>query len=172
MQPTAEKPFRLQDFEPFLTRMVEEEQEGAVIGGIAVSAWAETFLLTGEKAKFDLPIYSKDLDLRGHKPVFSALAKEFQNDGTEIRGMAYATRKNAPQMGRVFAVSLIWRGQRTSLKVLERLPGLVRDIDTPPRRQAGKYSRHHSRIPTIRSLLTFHLLAPRCQHAASRRCCE
>ena len=67
MQPTAEKPFRLQDFEPFLTRMVEEEQEGAVIGGIAVSAWAETFLLPGEKAKFDLPIYSKDLDTL-HRP--------------------------------------------------------------------------------------------------------
>ena len=132
MQPTSEKPFCLQDFEPFLMRMVEEEQEGAVIGGIAVSAWAEMLLLPEEKAKFDLPIYSKDLDLRGHKPVFSALTKEFQNDGAEIRGMAYATRKNAPHMGRVFAVSFIWRGQRTSLEVLERLPGLDRDIDTPP----------------------------------------
>ncbi|HBJ87378.1 MAG TPA: hypothetical protein DDZ88_26675 [Verrucomicrobiales bacterium] len=132
MQPTSEKPFCLDDFDPFLRRLGEDELPCALIGGIAVSAWAELFLDEVEKGEFDLPIFSKDIHLRGDKPSCMALAGHLQADGAEMLGIATATRKNAPHMGRVFAVQLFWRGQRTSVEVLERLPGLDTGIDDPP----------------------------------------
>lgn len=53
-------------------------------------------------------------------------------DGAILRGMAADVRKNAPHMGRVFAASVIWRDCKTSVEVLERLPGLDSGIDSPP----------------------------------------
>lgn len=141
MKPTAEKPFSLDDFDPFLRRLGEDELSCVLIGGIAVSAWAELFLDEVEKREFDLPIFSKDIDLRGDKPSCLALAGHLQADGAEMHGIATATRKNAPHMGRVFAVQLFWRGHRTSIEVLERLPGLDTSIDDPPHGTALATSR-------------------------------
>lgn len=132
MQPTAERPFCLEDFEPALRKLAEAEGSGAVVGGMAVSAWAEMFLEQGERADFDLPIYSKDLDLRGTKMVSTLLMGELEKAGAELRGVVAATRKAAPHMGRIFAVGLFWKGHRTSIEVLERLPGLDHSLDEPP----------------------------------------
>lgn len=103
MEPTTERPFCLDDYEPFLRRLCEGEFTGAVIGGMAVSAWAELFLEIDERDDFDLPIYSKDLDLRGTKAVCMSLARDMADDGADVRGMVAATRKAAPHMGRIFA---------------------------------------------------------------------
>jgi hypothetical protein len=99
---------------------------------MAVSAWADLHLEPSERDFFDLPIYSKDVDLRGQKVTSALLAEKMVGAGAEIRGKASATRKNAPHMGRVFAVSLLWRGEATSIEVLERLPGLDSGIDEFP----------------------------------------
>lgn len=133
MQPTAERPFCLTDFEPALRKLGEAEGTGAVVGGMAVSAWAEIFLRADEHADFDLPIYSKDLDLRGTKMVSTMLLHELESAGAEPRGIVAATRKAAPHMGRIFAVGLFWKGHRTSIEVLERLPGLDSSLEEPPR---------------------------------------
>ncbi len=132
MQASVKKPFCLADFSPFLQILTEEEDDSVLIGGMAVSAWADLHLETTERDFFDLPIYSKDVDLRGQKVTSALLAEKMVGAGAEIRGRASATRKNAPHMGRVFAVSLLWRGETTSIEVLERLPGLDSGIDDFP----------------------------------------
>jgi hypothetical protein len=76
------------------------------------------------------------VDLRGQKVTSAFLAETMFREGAEIRGRVAATRKNAPHMGRVFAVSLFWKGKRTSIEVLERLPGLDTGIDDEPQGSA------------------------------------
>ncbi len=133
MQPTSEQPVSFADFKDHLIRLSETEVGYVLIGGLAVSAWAEAHLTEAESIEFDLPIYSKDIDLRGGKAAAMILAESLQAVGAEMRGIVAATRKAAPHMGRIFAVGLFWRGQRTSVEVLERLPGLDSSLDDPPR---------------------------------------
>lgn len=132
MEASFKQPFSLADFSPFLRTLPEAEDQSVVIGGMAVSAWAEIHLEPSEYSVFDLPIYSKDVDLRGRKTTSLLLSERMTREGAEIRGSVTATRKNAPHMGRVFAVALHWKGQRTSIEVLERLPGLDTGIDDAP----------------------------------------
>lgn len=132
MQASAKRPFCLEDFTPFLRVLSESEDESALIGGLAVSAWAELFLGEAERFLFDLPIFSKDIDLRGHKITCTTLSNLMQLAGASIGGIVAATRKGAPHMGRVFAASITWREFRTSVEVLERLPGLDSGIEDPP----------------------------------------
>ena len=132
MTPTEKQPFSLADFAPFLRTLIEAEDPSVVIGGMAVSAWAEVHLDPAEHLFFDLPIYSKDVDLRGHKITSLLLAEKMEKVGAKITGSVTATRKNAPHMGRVFAISLKWRGVTTSVEVLERLPGLDTGIADAP----------------------------------------
>ncbi len=132
MQPTAERPFCLADFRPFLKSLTESEDDSVLVGGLAVSAWAELFLDGSERLLFDLPIFSKDIDLRGQKATCMALTRIMQLDGAKLGGVVAATRKNAVHMGRVFAASIAWRDFKTSVEVLERLPGLDTGIDNAP----------------------------------------
>lgn len=132
MQSSPERPFCLDDFRPFLKSLIESEDESVLVGGLAVSAWAELFLEGNERLQFDLPIFSKDIDLRGHKITCMILTKFMQTDGAKLGGIVTATRKNAPHMGRVFASSIFWRESKTSVEVLERLPGLDTGIDDSP----------------------------------------
>jgi hypothetical protein len=132
MLSSSKQPFSLADFSPFLRILTEAEDPSVLIGGMAVSAWGEIHLEPAEHDVFDLPIYSKDVDLRGQKGTSLLLAQTMAGSGAEIRGSVTATRKNAPHMGRVFATSLFWKGQQTSIEVLERLPGLDTGIDDQP----------------------------------------
>lgn len=132
MQPSAERPFCLEDYLPFLKSLADSEDESVLVGGLAVAAWAELFLDEKERHHFDLPIFSKDIDLRGRKMTCLALTKIMQLDGAILGGMVSATRKNAPHMGRVFAASITWRDFKTSVEVLERLPGLDSGIANAP----------------------------------------
>jgi hypothetical protein len=132
MQPSDKQPFCLADFQPFLKELTEMEDPSVLIGGMAVAAWADVHLELPEHPLFDLPIYSKDVDLRGRKATSALLAGTMFTSGAEIRGQVAATRKNAPHMGRVYAISLFWRGRHTSIEVLERLPGLDTSLEDKP----------------------------------------
>lgn len=132
MQASDKQPFCLADFSPFLRALAQDEDQSVIIGGMAVAAWGEIHLEPAEHTVYDLPIYSKDVDLRGQKITSALLSAKMREDGAEIRGSVSAVRKNAPHMGRVFAVSLFWRGQSTSIEVLERLPGLDTGIENSP----------------------------------------
>jgi hypothetical protein len=132
MQPSPDRPFCLEDYRPFLKSLTESEDQSVLVGGLSVSAWAELFLEGSERLHFDLPIFSKDIDLRGQKITCLALTKLMQLDGAKLGGVVAATRKNAPHMGRVFAASIFWRSYKTSVEVLERLPGLDSGIDDAP----------------------------------------
>ncbi len=132
MQSSAERPFCLEDYLPFLKSLADSEDESVLVGGLAVSAWAELFLDESERHHFDLPIFSKDIYLRGRKMTCLALTKIMQLNGAVLGGVVSATRKNAPHMGRVFAASITWRNFKTSVEVLERLPGLDSGIADAP----------------------------------------
>jgi hypothetical protein len=96
-----------------------------------VAAWAELHLEPDEKADLGLPLFSKDIDLRGGKATMRFLANDLQLAGAELTGFATATRKNAPHMGKAHVAGMHWRGHRTSIEVLERLPGLDESIAAP-----------------------------------------
>jgi hypothetical protein len=132
MKPTPEQPVSLADFKSFLLLLSEAEISYALIGGLAVSAWAEAHLTSAEYDEFNLPIYSKDMDLRGGKAASTFVSEELKKAGAEIRSSVAATRKAAPHMGRIFASGFIWDGRRTSVEVLERLPGLDTSLEDPP----------------------------------------
>ena len=132
MTASDQKPFCLRDFEPFLHSLNESGIQGVLIGGMAVAAWAGDYLEEADVPDFDLPLYSKDIDLRGLKSTMMFLAKDMQVAGAEIRGYATATRKAAPEMGQIHAAQVYWRGHRTSIEVLERLPGLDEGKAFPP----------------------------------------
>jgi transglutaminase-like putative cysteine protease len=55
MQASPERPFCLDDFAPLLKELAESEDESVLIGGLAVSAWAELFLHSDERLLFDPP---------------------------------------------------------------------------------------------------------------------
>ncbi len=74
MQPSDKQPFCLADFQPFLKELTEMEDPSVLIGGMAVAAWADVHLELPEYPLFDLPIYSKDVDLRGRKATSALLA--------------------------------------------------------------------------------------------------
>lgn len=131
MPASQQKPFCLADYEGFVRTLHESGVPGVLIGGLAVAAWAEIHLSAGDKELFELPIYSKDIDLRGEKMTLRFLAKDMELAGAEITGIVAATRKNAPHMGQVHAASVFWRGHRTTIEVLERLPGLDTGRDRP-----------------------------------------
>ena len=131
MPASQQKPFCLADYEGFVRTLHESGVPGVLIGGLAVAAWAEIHLTAEDKALFELPIYSKDIDLRGEKMTMRFLAKDMELAGAEITGFVAATRKNAPHMGQVHAASVHWRGHRTTIEVLERLPGLDSGKDSP-----------------------------------------
>lgn len=73
---------------------------------MAVAAWAEMFLKPEEHEDYDLPLYSKDIDLRGVRLTCLVMAKDMQLAGAELMGVVAATRKNAPHMGKVHASEL------------------------------------------------------------------
>ena len=85
MQPTPEQPVSFADFKEFLIRLGEMEISYALIGGLAVSAWAEAHLSPQEMAEFHMPIYSKDIDLRGGKAASMFMMEEMKKAGAEMR---------------------------------------------------------------------------------------
>jgi hypothetical protein len=85
MQPTTERPFCLADYEPFLRSLNDSGVDGVLIGGLAVGGWAESLLDPAERVLFDLPIYSKDIDLRGQKAACMFLAKDMELAGADAQ---------------------------------------------------------------------------------------
>ena len=87
------------------------------------------FFAKGERSNPNLPVFGEDLDFRGTKTTCALLKIMFQGAGGEVSAIIVASRRNGPSLGRVFAVSISWRGHKTSIEVLERLPGLDTGIE-------------------------------------------
>ena len=81
MQAGAERPFFLEDYRPFRKALVDAEDESVLLGGPAVCAWVELFLDETECHHFDLPVFSRDIDLRGRGMTCLALTKLMQSEG-------------------------------------------------------------------------------------------
>lgn len=86
---SAEKEFTLADFRPLAERLCTREGRCALIGGIAVALYGETYLKRASKEHYGFPIHSKDLDLEGSRETkqrvvseLTALGLKCQSGGT------------------------------------------------------------------------------------------
>lgn len=85
----------LKDFLPALEAMAETESDYCLVGGLAVGAWAETFLGPEDRIRFELPLRSKDIDIRAAKADAMMLLKNLKERGVKI-GVVYKRMSKDP----------------------------------------------------------------------------
>lgn len=119
----------LADFQEALAGALEDGAHYALIGGLAVGAWADYF------GVFDWPgetIYSKDIDLRGDKAASTLVGARLLKQGHRIATSVHVHRKEPPGLGMNFVLQVDMQGVgRVSVEVLEKMP-LVDSPDLPP----------------------------------------
>lgn len=71
----------LRDFKPALEAMLETESVYCLVGGLAVGQWAEALLAPSTREQFELPIRSKDIDIRASKSDAMMFVKNLQERG-------------------------------------------------------------------------------------------
>ena len=120
----------LADFKEALLGACEDGAQYALIGGLAVGAWADYF------GVFDWPgetIYSKDIDLRGDKAASTLVKERLKKQGHRIAVTVNVRRKEPPGLGMNYVLQVDMAGiGRVSVEVLEKMP-LVDSPDLPPR---------------------------------------
>lgn len=112
----------LSDLIPALAELNEVEAEYAVVGGLAIGKWAESLLTPSQKERFALPILSKDLDIRGTRYEGRHLFMTFRETDFRPHSWVSARRKNAPEMGQVFAFEVEGKSKSFSVETIEWLP--------------------------------------------------
>lgn len=119
----------LADFESVLRQSTEMELNYSLVGGLAVSLWTQHYQIKS----VHLPLYSKDLDVRGDKPAYLLLGQYIKQEGHSLAGFWTVKRKDPPGMGRAFVIQVdMAEIGRVNIEVLERLP-LLDEPDGPPR---------------------------------------
>ena len=121
----------LAHFEAALREATAEEADCALIGGLAVAAWSQSFGILPDDGS-DAAFHSKDLDVRGDKAAAYLLGNSLRNQGYEIAAFTTVHRKEPPGLGRNFVVSVNMRELGIiSVEVLEKMP-LVDAPELPP----------------------------------------
>ena len=124
----AERIFRLADFREYLRMLEAERADYALIGGHAVALWTVRYLPDEQCAALgiDMPLLSKDLDLRAEESVARSLA-------TSLRTvLTHAQFKKQPHMGKTRAIVVHLHGHSTTIEILQRVPGLDPSANEPP----------------------------------------
>lgn len=116
----------LQDFRPALEAMLETESDYALVGGLAVGVWAELFLSSAERDRFQLPIRSKDIDIRAAKSDAMMLLKNLKERGSRIGVICKRMPKDPTQSFPAVAISIHLpdSGIQTTLEALTGMPAL------------------------------------------------
>jgi hypothetical protein len=116
----------LNDFRPALEAMLETESEYTLVNGLAVGVWAEVFLSQSERDRFDLPIRSKDIDIRAAKSDAMMLLKNLKERGSQIGTICKRTPKDTTQSFPAIAVpiQLPGSGMMTTVEALSGMPTL------------------------------------------------
>ena len=128
----AERIFKLADFREYLRMLEAARADYVLIGGHAVALWAVRYLPGDECAALgtDMPLLSKDLDLRAEESVARSLA-------TALRTvLTHAQFKKQPHMGKTRAIVVHLHGHSTTIEILQRVPGLDLSADDPPQGHA------------------------------------
>lgn len=121
----------LQDFLPALEALRETESDYCLVGGLAVGAWAEVFLTSGERTLFDLPIRSKDIDIRAAKADAMMFLRNLRDEGCKIGTICKRTPKDATQSFPAIAVpiELPFSGIKTTVEALSGMPTLDKAVN-------------------------------------------
>jgi hypothetical protein len=101
-----DKRVTLIDFENGLKLLRETQTPYCLVGGLAVGMWTEEFLTPQEKSAFDLPIRSKDIDLRSAKEAATILALQLKSEGAITSHGITRKPKNADRSFPSFATSV------------------------------------------------------------------
>lgn len=92
----------LADFESCLKELRESQTPYCLVGGLAVGMWAEELLTPKEKAAFELPIKSKDIDLRADRSVATIMRLQLKNEGAIVTYGVYGVSRTPKNPDRAF----------------------------------------------------------------------
>lgn len=87
----------LADFEDALVMLRETKTPYSLVGGLAIGVWSEELLTPSEKKDFELPIRSKDIDMRSGKDAAVILALELRHQGAIVSHGATRIAKDPNQ---------------------------------------------------------------------------
>jgi len=96
----------LRDFRPALEAMLETESTYCLVGGLAVGQWAEALLTPEERKRFEIPIRSKDIDIRASKSDAMMLVKNLNERGAVTQGIFKRVPKDGSKSFPSIAVSI------------------------------------------------------------------
>ncbi len=114
----------LEDFLPALEALLETETEYCLVGGLAVGVWAEVFLTPIEKTRFELPIRSKDIDIRAAKADAMMFLRNLQERGYGIGTICKRTPKITTQSFPIIAAPIVLPDSqiKTTMEALSGMP--------------------------------------------------
>lgn len=118
--------------------LTEARAQYALAGGLAVGLWAEHLLDGPMKDRLGLPVYSEDVDFRGHRFLADGIKAWMDAHGIQMGQISVAVRKGAEGMGKIF--NMPFRPldgssdiqAAATVEILERLPLLDSGIEEPP----------------------------------------
>ena len=102
----SNKQVTLADFENGLKLLRDTQTPYCLVGGLAVGMWTEEFLTAQEKSAFDLPIRSKDIDLRSAKEAATILTLHLKSEGAHASHGITRKPKNTDRSFPSFAASV------------------------------------------------------------------
>ena len=118
----------LADFSSALNVLHETQTPYCLVGGLAVGLWSEFLLTPKEKSSFDLPVKSKDIDLRAEKNVATILTLQLRNEGATATQVIKRTPKDTEQSFPSFAIPITLppkaHGEKSMATTIEALSGM------------------------------------------------
>lgn len=131
----------LRDFKPALEAMLETESKYCLVGGLAVGQWAEALLAPSIRERFDLPVRSKDIDIRASKSDAMMFVKNLQERGASPQTICKRVPKDATKAFPSIAIPIQLRDSDGVIKstTVEALSGMpLLDTTLPD----GRVSNH------------------------------
>ncbi|MFT3991209.1 MAG: hypothetical protein QM680_07345 [Luteolibacter sp.] len=114
----------LGNFKKALKSLRDTKTLYCVVGGLAVGQWGEEFLKPEEKFRFDLPIRSKDLDIRAQKDAAVILVLNLRNEGASASQLVMRNPKNRDASFPSCAVSVVLSDPQPLNTTIEALSGM------------------------------------------------
>lgn len=120
----ASKVHQLAEFMPLLDRLEGSGVEYVLIGGLAVAHFGEFYLSAEQKAFHRFPIYSKDIDFCGGRPLYECIQREAAAAGLQASvGMGVIKPKAGTHRVPGYFIGVrMETGENAGIEILETLP--------------------------------------------------
>ena len=117
----------LRDFKPALEAMLETESKYCLVGGLAVGQWAEALLAPVTREQFELPVRSKDIDIRASKSDAMMFVKNLQERGASPQTICKRVPKDVTKAFPSVAIPIQLRDsdgviKHTTVEALSAMP--------------------------------------------------